>query len=461
MNSISGSGMAPEVLRQRSLQEKLVGIGVRAKLEERQRQVGHVPLPLNIPKSLVDRERRIREAQPYEKLIRVLILTSYSLYIADRWRKAIAMVRDSSQLQGRARHGIISDLSTEKKALQVCDTVKARIDQLYSDLPSILEKAHYHGQRGVEDNYELWAEMSDKAQELYAPALKAAERQFTSLAKKMIQPFDTRAFYTLLQLFYFTMVYTNYLKSFLPRMSEEERKVFRRFDTLPLAKDLLQWARLRDRDGKLIAFATWRDEDDIRKALATKPFYLKARSSEYRIFYLLPLFRNEAMTQVGYEIERAMSSFDNLSAVCRAAGFEPVDFQKLYRMKYNFTCMNTYEQYAVYAFFKSHMYRMSYEAIPRLRAAVPLWRGKPMKPCVGMQYNPQAKPPVHMCGVWMSAGEASREMVDDFMEVVKCVRYNDSAKSRAENLWESSRMGYIYMSLDRFEDMVRRLAEDE
>lgn len=386
-----------------------------------------------------------------EKELRLSTMSAFGFYLADKWRSMIDMVRASHTLEGRARHGIVSVLNEEKRALVLCDKMSHRIDQFYADIMEQLDGNASHGVR-TDDNYEVWARMSDVSRETFVGPFNQCLKALTKAYKKMVSPADPKAFYGIMQLVYLSGVFSNYLTSLYQYVKGDERKPFLRLDPYPVAKELSQMMMLRTREGKRIAIMY--GEDDLKGI--RKPFYLKHRRDEYVTFYPAPAYHTDEMFRVGYSLELALFGFDTLRRMRDAAGIPNEDYEKLFGMKVDALCLTSYEQYHLVTEYHAQNYERVLDLIEPFRKAIPLWRGKPMKPAVCFTDVPGDG--FKLKGVWHSVAEAARECSTDALLIMKGMKKNDAKALRDSNRMYAQHY-IIWFSLERFEDLMRKVVE--
>lgn len=386
-----------------------------------------------------------------EKALRLSTMTAFGLVLADKWREIIDMVRSSATLEGRARHGIVSVLCEEKRALVLCDKISHRIDKFYADLMEQLDGNISHGGRS-DDNYELWARQADVSRETFSRPLAMCLKALTKAYKKMITPADPKAFYSAMQTVYLSGVFSNYLTSLYQYVDKEDAKVFRAFDPYPVAQELSQVMMLRTREGRRIAIIY--NEEDL-KAIR-KPFYLRHKRDEYVTFYPAPAYHTDEMFRVGYELELAMFGFDTLRKMRDAAGIPNDDYEKLFGMKCDALCLSSLEQYHLVTEFHALNYERALELIGPFRKVIPMWRGRPQKPVVCFTDIPGEG--FKLKGVWHSVAEAARECSTDALLIIKGMRRNDARKLRDVNQMYSQHY-IVWFSLERFEDLLRKIVE--
>lgn len=390
-----------------------------------------------------------------ERIFRIVTLSTFTLYTLNHLRNMAKMIRDSNTLPGKGLHQILTDMTEDKKELQLCETLSHRIGVFYDELPDVLSKWEYHGVKNADDHSEVWAEMIDVAYKIYEPAIKPLQKTLKDVFRKTMKPYDGVAFYRCLVCMYLSMVLDNLIASYVRVMDPEEMKPFKRLDLVPLVRSLMLHSSLKDSDGKYIAIVLGEEEASSIKTIKSKKYFNGRKTESWSFYNCSSLMDTEELSRVGYEFEKILFSFSTLTKINESVGAVKYDYERIFRMKYDSPCMTTYAQYSLVIALKKGQWKKARMILDKFVEEIPLYRGRKTGPVFGFYIGEDS---FSFKGAWNSAGEASRECGWFFKDIVINVRENDK-KQLIDNKDYKKIHNHIWVSLKRFTMVLDGLAE--
>lgn len=407
----------------------------------------------SIPSFLTTTESERNKINEVERTMRVIVLSAFTFFVCTKVLRACSMVRRSDTMDGRNEFNIISNLRTNKKVVTECQTLETRVYKFYDEINSTLSSLNIRGVKS-DDPSEVWYSMIETACDMYDPACKRLLTSMNKVFKPMIRPFDTVAFYTLMQCVYLSMIYANFASSFTQSMTAEEAKPFKRFmDFTPLMRRIMHHANLQTIDHKHIIHVFGDEEEDLR-LVKTKKFYNGEPVANIHFFQCAGAFITDDLQRRGYELEQILYDLDNVRRLRAIGGLEDIDIRRLFKMRYAMCCMNTYEQYKLNIALKHGRFDQAVRIFPDFINSLPLYRGKPTKPvmCFHVDHKhigPDGQPFVTFKGVWQSIGEASRETSMNPIPIMISRRKNDSREYIEGKMFEEQ-YEHVWLSPERF-----------
>lgn len=385
--------------------------------------------------------------------MRVIVLTAFTYFVCNKLLYTIRMIRSSDTMDGRNKYNIISNLRTNKKVIAECKTLETRVYKFYDEINSTLTSLHIHGIH-TDDKSDVWYSMIETACDMYEPACKRLLTSMNKVFKPMIRPFDTVAFYTLMQCVYLSLIYANFASSFCQSMSAEESKPFKRFmDFTPLMRRIMHHTNLQTIEHKHIIHVFGEEEDHIR-LVKQKKFFEGEPVANIHWFLCHSAFMTDDIQRRGYELEQIIYDLDNVRRLRAIGGLEDIDLRRLFKMRYAMCCMNTYEQYLLNIALKHGQFDKAVRLFPDFMKSLPLYRDKPTKPvmCFHVDHTrkcPDGQPVVTFKGIWQSIGEASRETSMSPIPIMISRNKNDSRKYIEGKIYEEQ-YDHVWLSPDRF-----------